>query len=299
MDFHPETKILIVDDVPTDIKVLASALSLDYRIFIATNGYDAINTAKKEAVDIVLLDVEMLEIDGFEVCKRLHDEKITRNIPVIFTSSRGSAEDIAQGLSLGAFYYLTKPLNIDLLKVIISAAVIRKNVQQHLCGKIHSFSCPCPLLSHIKEGRFSIRTFAEALDLSVFLSLNCPNPEKAAIGLREMLVNAIEHGNLGLTYHKKTLLNQSFQLEEERERLLALPENQSKQVMVWLSKGDREICFRIKDDGIGFDSAPYLNFSSERMLDTHGRGIAIAVNASFDHVQYHGSGNEVECVLRV
>lgn len=297
MDRHPKTKILIVDDVSANIKMLASALSPNYRILMATNGNDALNTAKKEAVDIVLLDVEMPGMDGFEVCKRLHNEETTKDIIIIFTSARGSAEDIAQGLSLGAFYYLTKPLNLDLLKAIVQTAIIRKNAHRSLCGEIQSSSCP--LLSHMLEGRFSIRTFAEAFNLSVLLSLISPNPEKAAIGLREMLVNAIEHGNLGVTYQEKTLLNQSCQLEAERERRLALPENQSKQIMVWFSKNDREIRFRIKDEGSGFDSTPYLNFSPERMLDTHGRGIAIAVKASFDHVQYHGSGNEVECVIKV
>ncbi|MBF0415423.1 MAG: response regulator [Magnetococcales bacterium] len=290
-------KVLVVDDVPGNIKVLAKALSQDYRVLVATNGEDALKTAQTENIDTILLDVEMPGMNGFEVCERLHATKITRRIPVIFTTSRKNSEDIARGLSLGAFYYLTKPLDISILLAIVQAAINRRTAHQCLYGQIQVTRCPLSL--HMEEARFRIQTMSEAFQLSVLLSLTCPNPEKAAIGLREILINAVEHGNLGITYEEKGILNSNNKLEEEIKRRLALPENQEKHVVVLFTRKEDEISFHIRDDGSGFDSEPYLDFNPERMLDTHGRGIAIAVKASFDDVRYLGSGNEVECTIKL
>ncbi|HIJ83623.1 MAG TPA: ATP-binding protein [Magnetococcales bacterium] len=168
-------------------------------------------------------------------------------------------------------------------------------VHQCLYGQIQVTRCP--LSMHMDEAQFSIRTLSDAFDLAVLLSMACPNPEKASIGLRELLVNAVEHGNLGITYEEKSVFSKSDQLESEIKRRLALPENQSKRVTVFFKREERGLRFRIRDAGNGFDWQPYLDFHPDRMLDTHGRGIAIAVKASFDLVQFLGSGNEVECFI--
>jgi DNA-binding response OmpR family regulator len=116
--------LLIVDDLPENIKVLGNSLQNDnYRITFATNGQQAIEMAIKNSVDLILLDIMMPGMDGFEVCRRLKGEDRTRHIPIIFITAKTEKEDIVQGFESGAVDYVTKPFN---------AAELSARVQTHL-----------------------------------------------------------------------------------------------------------------------------------------------------------------------
>ena len=113
-------KVLIVDDTPENIQVLMETLKEDYAIVAAINGEKALKMADAEpAPDIILLDVMMPDMDGFEVCTKLKADEKTRDIPVIFITALTDAEDEAKGLTLGAVDYLNKPFNPDLVKARI------------------------------------------------------------------------------------------------------------------------------------------------------------------------------------
>jgi diguanylate cyclase (GGDEF)-like protein len=110
-------KILIVDDMPANIKVLVEALKNPvFEIFVATNGETALNIANSEAVDLILLDVMMPDMDGYEVCKKLKSNDQTAKVPVIFVTSLGEEEDETRGLELGAVDYITKPIRTPIVK---------------------------------------------------------------------------------------------------------------------------------------------------------------------------------------
>jgi CheY-like chemotaxis protein len=112
--------ILIVDDTPENIDLLAGLLGETYQIKAAVNGEKALQVARGEpAPDIILLDITMPDVDGYEVCKELKSDSRTQNIPVIFVSARTDAEDEQRGLSLGAVDYITKPFNPDIVKTRI------------------------------------------------------------------------------------------------------------------------------------------------------------------------------------
>ncbi|MFO7731043.1 MAG: diguanylate cyclase [Spirochaetia bacterium] len=115
---EPKYSVLIVDDVNYNVKMLAHALKDEYRIKIATNGPKAIELAssKEDPPDLILLDVIMPEMDGYEVCRRLKNEPLTKDLPVIFVTARDDAEDEEYGLNLGAVDYVTKPFNQAILK---------------------------------------------------------------------------------------------------------------------------------------------------------------------------------------
>jgi len=112
-------KILIVDDEPVNIGVLANALKGSYEICTALNGYDAIRLVKEEAPDLVLLDVMMPELDGLQVCRLIRAEGAFADTPVIFVTAVDSMEGEMQGLELGAVDYITKPMNLKLAKLRI------------------------------------------------------------------------------------------------------------------------------------------------------------------------------------
>jgi putative two-component system response regulator len=124
MEGHDKTcTVLIVDDTPDNISLLKAALMEDYSIKVATRGQKAIEIARSMPVDIILLDVMMPEMDGFETCRRLKSEPLTRSIPVLFITARGEIDDESKGFACGGVDYITKP---------ISASVVRARVKTHL-----------------------------------------------------------------------------------------------------------------------------------------------------------------------
>ncbi|WP_152223341.1 two-component system response regulator [Pseudomonas sp. SCB32] len=104
--------ILIVDDTPENLTLLTDLLKVLYRVKAARNGEKALQIATSdEPPDLILLDVMMPGMSGFEVCQRLREQPNTRHIPVIFITSQGATDDEVRGLELGAVDYLTKPIN--------------------------------------------------------------------------------------------------------------------------------------------------------------------------------------------
>ncbi len=111
------SKILVVDDTVENIQILMGALEGEYAVVAAKNGERALKLAfMEQAPDIILLDVMMPGMDGYEVCRHLKQDVRTRDIPVIFITALSEAEDEARGLSLGAVDYITKPFNPSLVK---------------------------------------------------------------------------------------------------------------------------------------------------------------------------------------
>jgi len=115
-DERPPSTILIVDDAPENIKVLGGALTQDYKILVARDGTTALQLARTEPVDMVLLDIVMPDIDGYEVCRRLKGDEMTRELPVIFITTLDATEDETTGLELGAVDYITKPFRLPIVK---------------------------------------------------------------------------------------------------------------------------------------------------------------------------------------
>ncbi|MFZ4547269.1 MAG: hybrid sensor histidine kinase/response regulator [Bacteroidales bacterium] len=113
---NPEKKItkdviLVVDDQPTNIKVIASILGQKYSLSFANNGMNALKILEKSLPDLILLDIMMPEMDGFEVCKRIKENENTREIPIIFLTAKTDIADVIKGFNLGAVDYIIKPFN--------------------------------------------------------------------------------------------------------------------------------------------------------------------------------------------
>jgi anti-sigma regulatory factor (Ser/Thr protein kinase) len=139
----------------------------------------------------------------------------------------------------------------------------------------------------------------EATSLATLLAEAHPDPERVVMGLTELLINAVEHGNLGITYHEKAELLERGDLQAEIERRLSLPERAARRVRVTFRRAAEAISTWIEDEGEGFDWRPYLDYDPERALDPNGHGIAIARGVCFDDVTYHGRGNVVVATLRL
>ncbi|MFW5837055.1 MAG: diguanylate cyclase domain-containing protein [Desulfovibrionaceae bacterium] len=110
-------KVLIVDDMPTNIKILSDALRDTYRLSAAVRGAEALEiAASDDPPDVILLDIMMPEMDGYEVLSRLKRNTRTMNIPVIFVTAKSQLDDEIRGLALGAVDYITKPFYVPIVK---------------------------------------------------------------------------------------------------------------------------------------------------------------------------------------
>nr|CRH06410.1 Putative two-component hybrid sensor and regulator [Candidatus Magnetococcus massalia] len=125
--------IMIVDDEPLNINYLNEILKHDYRVKVATNGWEALKRAKSDPrPDLILLDVQMVEIDGYEVCRRLKQDPTTQQIPIIFITSMTEEEDEEKGLSLGAVDYILKPLRPSIILARIKTHLGLKHAHEAL-----------------------------------------------------------------------------------------------------------------------------------------------------------------------
>ena len=125
-------RVLVVDDLPTNVKVLEAKLTAEYfTVITATSGAEALAAAKENAPDIILLDVMMPEMDGFEVCRRLKADTETAHIPVVMVTALSDISDRVTGLEAGADDFLTKPVHdVTLFARIRSLARIKRAIDE-------------------------------------------------------------------------------------------------------------------------------------------------------------------------
>ena len=124
-----KARLLVVDDQPINIQVMYQAFAGEYQVFMATTGAQALDICKSNPPDLVLLDIVMPEMDGFEVCTRLKADDTTSHIPVIFVTAHTDAAQETHGLSVGAVDFIAKPIN---------PSVVRARVKTHLTLKFQS-----------------------------------------------------------------------------------------------------------------------------------------------------------------
>ncbi len=120
------SKILIVDDEQNSLKAVMTALQDEYEIFTALSGYDGISLLKEHQPDLIILDIMMPEMDGFEVCKIIRSDKTFSDIPIIFLTVLDTYVGEHRGLEVGGTDYITKPVNFSLLKLRVRNLITLK-----------------------------------------------------------------------------------------------------------------------------------------------------------------------------
>lgn len=129
-------KILAVDDTPSNLKMLIEALrGLDYEVLVATHGEKALELAQLHKPALILLDIMMPEIDGYEVCRRLKKDTELASIPVIFITAMTDEEDEAKGLELGAVDYISKPIRASIVQARVKTHMRLKLAYEELAEK--------------------------------------------------------------------------------------------------------------------------------------------------------------------
>lgn len=287
------TNILIVDDEPYNIEILSEYLDdCDYQLSTAEDGATALELMEQEPdkFDVILLDRMMPGMDGLEVLKKMQMHSVLCHIPVILQTGMANKQDILDGLNAGAYYYLTKPFEGEMLLSVVKTAVRDRDAYKELQQTLLSSQ---KMLGKMESSCFRYQLLDEAHAIATLLAGACPDPGKVVTGLSELLVNAIEHGNLGIGYEEKSALLTSGAWESEVNQRLQQPRYRDKYAEVSFLRTDQGIEITVVDQGLGFDWQEYMQFSPERVLDNHGRGIALANALSFSQLEYKGVGNEV------
>ena len=285
--------ILLVDDEPFNLEILEEYLEDGgYRLETASDGVEAWERLEVDpgGYDIVVLDRMMPRMDGLEVLRRMKTHAELETVPVILQTAMAAQDEINEGLAAGAFYYLTKPFDETMLRNVVAPAVEDRRRYRQMQQSIDAAS---RLFGMMEQACFHFRTVDESRDLATMLANACPDPNRSVVGLLELLLNAVEHGNLGITYAEKSRLREEGTWDEEIERRLRQPGYAERYVEVEFQRCEREIAIRIRDQGEGFEWEKYLDFDPERAFDSHGRGIAMSRMMSFDELTYLGRGNEV------
>jgi putative two-component system response regulator len=133
LDFTEKQTILAVDDTPENLQLIHGLLKDDYRVKVANRGAAALKIAATLPVpDLILLDIMMPEMDGYEVCKRLKADHITEEIPVIFLTAKVEIEAEEKGFEMGAVDYITKPISPPILKARVRTHLLLKGARDYL-----------------------------------------------------------------------------------------------------------------------------------------------------------------------
>lgn len=292
-------RILLVEDSRTMALHATRILSTrDFDITLAEDGQAGweILTAGDANFEAILLDRQMPRMDGMDLLRRLKAIPRLGQIPVIMVTSVSDEQSVREGLEQGAYYYITKPYEPDLLVSVVCAAVSQYEDYRALRESVRRAERP---FGFLENACFRFRLLEDGRTLAHSLARACPNPEKSVIGIEELILNAIEHGNLGITYQEKTRLLMAGTWLDEINQRLASPEARDKFVTVRFERyPDSSVRIEVKDDGDGFDWQEYVGFTVERAFDNHGRGIAMAKALSFDSLQYIGNGNTVVATIK-
>lgn len=290
-------RILLVDDTPMNLAALSSALRPESdMIQTAEDGEAAWAVLDADPTfDLVLLDLMMPRLDGLGLMRRMKEDPRFRQVPVILQTADAAPERIAEGIRAGAFYYLTKPLNLQVLRSVVRAALESRQEALRTAREVDQVAHAAGLL---KRAEFHYRTHEEARALAALLVRVYPDPERVAVGVWELLVNAVEHGNLEITYAEKTRYMQERRMLAEVAERLQRPEFLDRTAVAVLEQDAEGLTLTVEDEGPGFDWRPFLELAPARAFHTHGRGIAMAKALSFDEIAYEGRGNRVIARVR-
>ena len=289
-------QVLVIESDQGVLDSLMQILRADaYQANAFTDPQSAMETLRSGTTfKAIVLGHHLPFLNGIEWLNAFKADGELDHIPVLFLAAVDDDEVHAEAMSSGAFAYLTNPIHPPLLLSLVSAAI--KQHEKLLAVK-RSAQEKIQTLGFLQTGQYLCKTITDAGKLAYGLSHMCPDHERIRVVFHELLINAVEHGNLEIGYAEKTRLLLEDGLHEEVERRLADPVYGQRLAKVEFSRTADSLVFTIQDEGAGFDWQQYLEFSPERAMDPNGRGIALSIMSTQDAVEYFGNGSTVRVTV--
>lgn len=292
------SKLLAVDDEPYNLVLIEEFLGDHHELVMVGDGLEAWTLLQSDAerFDAVILDRRMPRMDGMETLRRIRADARYRWMPVIMQTAACEPHEVAEGLAAGAWYYLAKPYEGAALVSIVNSALNDRAdhlAMERLGADIND------VLALTCQARYQFRSPDEARQLAAMWSRLDPGNAGVGMALAELMLNAIEHGNLGITYAEKSELLAADRWQEEVAHRLAATELRDRRAELTFTRAGSHARFTIRDEGAGFDWKNYLEMDPARAFDSHGRGIAMARQLAFESLEYQGTGNVVTATLHL
>lgn len=294
LDF-PNSILLAVSGLSSNVENMRDIHDKKMTIIDCQNAPDifAIIKTNYNNITAVILPAD-LPLEQLENISRfLNSQEDDQLLPLIIIGSV-TPEQLKILRNGGIFHSLSMEEAEKNLVFLLGSAIQEFQRVRSLLEKIDENN---PVATFIQSGLFDIKTLEEANNITTFLSVACPNSKAIAIGLSELLINAIEHGNLSIDFQEKSNLLETGSWKAEIETRLQQDIYKDKFVEINFTRDIDKIMIKITDQGNGFDWKPYLDFSSDRLFLKHGRGIALAKETVFDSISYNERGNEVTATI--
>ena len=265
MNYEPKKHVLIVDDDKDLCKMLEKYLTVKgYAVDMAYDGESALRMVPRNNFDLIILDIMMPGIDGYEVCRRLKIQREFNQIPILMLSAKDTEQDRLRGFKTGADAYISKPFAPEALFRSIEETIEKGRRAREVLGVKHSISFEIASKFHYLE---QVNEFITEL----FKRTNMTNDEiwELRLAMHELGINAIEHGN------KK---------------------DEKKQVKIACTIYDGRLEFMVEDEGKGFDIGKVPDPTDiDGLQRDRGRGIFL-VSRLVDEVDYGNGGSKVRMV---
>lgn len=291
-------KILTVDDDVMNLEIMVKNLNdAGYESVPFEDGDYAWDylLSNPKAVDVVLLDKMMPRMDGIELLRLIKEHSELKKIPVIIQTGDIGSKETKNGLDAGAFYYLEKPFDPNVMIAVVDAAIRESDIRNNLLSRLKRERSA---ISMLEQGQFRLRSIEQAKDIAIAFAQPAVQSEEVCIALSEILMNAVEHGNLEIGYEKKSALLKENMWEKEIQKRLQDSRYNNRWVTIDFNRRSDYNELTITDQGQGFQWKKYMMFDPLRLTDPNGRGIAIASILGLQ-LEYHGCGNVVTCRYKV
>ncbi len=291
-----QTKILAIDDEDFNLEIIEEILGFaDYNVITALNGEEGLKALEENNdISVIVLDRMMPVMNGIQFMSHLKENEDYAQIPVIMQTAATSQKEIMEGINTGVYYYLTKPYDAEVLLSIVRAAEKDAQHKHKMLANVQDYQFA---LGMMESAVFKFKSLQETANLACFIANCFPVPERVVLGISELMVNAIEHGNLGISCEEKTALIQDGRWKNEVENRLDQKKYEDKAATLKYENLTDKIQITITDQGKGFDWKSKLDFSNIDMTAPNGRGIMMAKTISFDELFYNKVGNEVTCIV--
>lgn len=300
---HQSTVLVITDDRAARMLLTRTVMAMGHSASAAGSGGEAIAMLHEAArtLDAIVLDYDLADVSSLALVARIKGDPALASVPIIMLTGSEAQQAPQQALQqtqraveAGVFYSLPREGSAGLLGSVLASALNERAQRRALMAEL---SRRDNAGRHIRTCTLSLRNLTEAQDIACFLATCFPQPDRVVTGLIELLVNAIEHGNLDIGFEEKGRLLATGRWIAEIEHRLSQPEHAYKTVdVIYQHKADGWYV-QISDKGAGFSWKKYWHIDPARAGDGHGRGIARARLTSFDKLAYNEAGNQVTAMV--
>ncbi len=287
------TRVLLVEDDRLSAAVLQSELEkLGYTVEWSENGAEAYELFREDPAraDVIVTDRMMPVSDGLALTRRLKADPETADIPVILLTGATETGDISAGLEAGAFYYITKPAQSDLIRSVLASATREAARRKAVKNRLVHHQCAFENVDILK---MSLHKLEEVEPVASLLASIHRQPEKIIQGIYELLQNAIEHGVLRFGFKEKARLTAAGDWERSLRQRAGRAEYAGGRVEATMLRRKNGLVLTVEDNGPGFNWRPYLSADPSRAIGQSGRGIVRARSFVFDKLVYNEAGNKV------